>query len=276
MESKPSFAFRDRMIQYKGLEKRRLSVLTAYDYPLARLLDEAGIDMILVGDSLGMVVLGLADTTQVTLADMVHHTRAAARGVRSATVIADLPFGTYTTAHAALLAARKLLEAGAFAVKLEGGKDLAPVIETLVQEGIPVVGHLGMLPQRIHEEGGRYRVKGKTQDEAEALLADALAIQQAGAAAVVLELVVPEVAGMISKALDIPSIGIGSGTQCDGEILVTHDLVGLFPWFRPGFVKPRVEVAQQITEAVRGWIESVHKAPAISPDVTKLPTTDKE
>lgn len=233
---------------------RRITALTAYDYPTARLLDETGIDVILVGDSVGMVVLGYEDTTEVTLAEMLHHTRAAARGVKRALLVADLPIHTYNDPAAAVATAQRLVEAGAHAVKLEGGVSHVPQIEAIVAEGIAVMGHIGMLPQSVREEGG-YKVKGRTQAEAEALVRDGLAVEKAGAFAVVLEIVNPETARRITNALKIPTIGIGSGDHCDGQILVTHDLIGLFPWFTPKFVSPEARVAEEIRKAVQVFIE---------------------
>jgi len=238
------------------LDQRKLVALTAYDYPTARLVDESGVDLILVGDSLGMVVLGLPDTTTVTLADMLHHTRAAARGVRQATLVADLPKDAYANAGQALASARLLIEAGAAAVKLEGGRDQAPTIAALVAEGIPVLAHIGMLPQQIREEGG-YKIKGRTPQQADALLEDAQAVEQAGAFAVVMELVTPPLAREISEKLTIPTIGIGSGEGCDGQIRVLHDVIGLYPWFRPKFVEAKADVAGVIQQAVRSYADDV-------------------
>ncbi|MDE1169839.1 MAG: 3-methyl-2-oxobutanoate hydroxymethyltransferase [Verrucomicrobium sp.] len=226
----------------------KIAALTAYDYPTARLLDEAGIPFILVGDSLGMVVLGYEDTTSVTLADMIHHTRPVARAVKEAFVVADLPYRTYGDAAQALAAARALVDAGADAVKLEGGRDFLPQVKAIVGAGIPLVGHLGMLPQSVREEGG-YRVKGKNGEEAARIEADAAALEEAGASAVVLELVVPAVAEAVSRRLSIPTIGIGAGQACDGQILVVHDLMGLFPWFRPKFAQPEAELGAALREA---------------------------
>ena len=231
----------------------RVTALTAYDYPTARLLDESGIDIILVGDSLGMVVLGYEDTTQVTLAEMVHHTRAVARGVKQALLVSDLPIHTYDDAAQAVSSARALMEAGAQAVKLEGGASHVRQLEAIIAAGIPVMGHIGMLPQSVREEGG-YKVKGRTQAEAEALLRDAEAVEKAGVFAVVLEIVSPEAARQITGALEIPTIGIGSGSHCDGQILVTHDLIGLFPWFTPKFVSPEARVAEEIRKAAQIFI----------------------
>jgi 3-methyl-2-oxobutanoate hydroxymethyltransferase len=243
------------MQDFRETKKRgeKITALTAYDYPTARLLDESGIDIILVGDSLGMVVLGYEDTTEVTLSEMVHHTRAAARGVKRALLVGDLPIHSYDDAAQAVSSARALIEAGAQAVKLEGGASHVAQIEAIIADGIPVMGHIGMLPQSVREEGG-YKVKGRTQGEAEALLADAAAVEKAGAFAVVLEIVAPDAARRITTALEIPTIGIGSGSHCDGQILVTHDLIGLFPWFTPKFVSPEAHVADDIRRAAQAFI----------------------
>lgn len=230
---------------------RKIAALTAYDYPTARLLDEAGIDVLLVGDSLGMVVLGMADTTEVTLDDMIHHTKPVARATKRALVVADLPFGTYTNPEAAVESARRLIEAGAAAVKLEGA--LIDEISAITHAGIPVIAHLGMLPQHVREEGG-YKIKGRSGPEKINLMEEALSVEKAGANAIVLELIVPELARSISEAISIPTIGIGSGIECDGQILVTHDLIGLFPWFTPKFATTRVHVGHEITKAVREFI----------------------
>jgi len=243
------------MKDFRELKKRgeKITALTAYDYPTARLLDESGIEMILVGDSLGMVVLGYEDTTQVTLDDMVHYTRAAARGVKRALLIGDLPIHTYETSAQAVCSARALVEAGALAVKLEGGASHVAQIEAIIAEGIPVMGHIGMLPQSVREEGG-YKVKGRTPAEAEALLHDGTALEKAGVFAVVLEIVASETARRITEMLAVPTIGIGSGSYCDGQILVTHDLIGLFPWFTPKFVSPEARVADDIRRATQAFI----------------------
>ena len=232
----------------------RISSLTAYDYPTARLLDEAGIDIILVGDSVGMVVLGYEDTTEVTLNEMLHHTRAVARAVKRALLVADLPIHTYATPEDAVATARKLTTAGAQAVKLEGGVSHQTQIEAVVRAGIPVMGHIGMLPQSVRLEGG-YKMKGKTAAEAEVLLQDARAVEAAGAFSLVLEIVAAETARQITETLRIPTIGIGSGESCDGQVLVTHDLIGLFPWFTPKFVKPEADVAGEIRKAALAFIE---------------------
>lgn len=226
--------------------------LTAYDYPMARLLDEAGVSLILVGDSLGMVVLGYPDTTSVTMAEMEHHTRAAARARPKALLGADLPYGSYGTAAEAVANARRLVQAGAEAVKAEGGRAIADQVRAIVADGIPFIGHLGMLPQHVREEGG-YKIKGRRAEEHEGLLADARFLAEAGACAIVLELVTPPVAREITAAIPIPTIGIGSGPDCDGQILVTNDLVGTFPWFTPRFVQPRVDAFAQMRKAIEAW-----------------------
>ena len=243
---------------------RKVAALTAYDYPTARLVDEAGTDLILVGDSLGMVVLGYPDTTLVTLDDMVRHTGAVARGVKKAPVITDLPIGTYDTPDNALATARSVVAVGAHGVKLEGGEAVLPQIRALTAARIPVLAHLGMLPQHIREEGG-YKIKGRTAAEADTLRRDARAVQEAGAFAVVLEIIIPELAAEISADLDIPTIGIGSGDGCDGNIYVLHDLVGLYPWFRPKFVTPRADLASSLSNAVREYVAHVHSGTGMTP-----------
>jgi 3-methyl-2-oxobutanoate hydroxymethyltransferase len=236
--------------------RAKIPSLTAYDYPLAKLLDEAGIPLLLVGDSLGMVVLGHPDTTLVTMADMEHHVSAVARAKPRALVVADLPYRSYQTPEMALQNARRLVAAGAEAIKAEGGRAMHGQVRAIVGAGIPFLGHLGMLPQNVREEGG-YRIKGRKDEEKQALLEDARALVEAGAFAVVLELVTPPVAAEITKSIEIPTIGIGSGPDCDGQILVTPDLIGTFPWFTPRFVKPRLNAAEQMREAVRSWKESL-------------------
>ncbi len=236
-----------------------LSALTAYDYPTARLLDEAKVDLLLVGDSLGMVVLGYPDTTHVTLDQMLHHVGAVARGAKEALIIGDLPIHSYDTAVEALANARLLIEAGAQAVKLEGGIRQAGKVRAIVEAGIPVVGHLGMLPQRVKEEGG-YKKKGKTEAEVEMILEGALALQEAGVFAIVLESVIPSAATLLTEELAVPTIGIGCGDTrktCDGEIAVITDVIGSYPWFVPPFATPRADVASEITKAVKGYLNAL-------------------
>lgn len=235
---------------------QKIAVLTAYDYPTARLLDEAGIDLILVGDSLGMVVHGLPDTTGVTMDMMVMHTAAVCRAVKRAPVIADLPFASYRTPEEALANARRLMDCGAAAVKLEGGEAHLPEVKAIIEAGIPFVGHIGMLPQSVKEEGG-YKKKGKTADQITALLADAKALDDAGACAMVLESIVPEVATQITAAVKATTIGIGAGSATDGQVLVTPDLLGSYPWFRPPFAKARADVASETLRAVREYVSEV-------------------
>jgi len=234
----------------------RIAALTAYDYPTAKILDESGIDLILVGDSLGMTVLGYPDTTHVTLEDMVYHTRAVARGISTTLLATDLPFRSYGSADQAVASARRLVAAGANAVKLEGGQRCFQQIRAITDDGIPFIGHIGMLPQHVLEEGG-YRIKGRTAQEREFLRQEALAVQEGGAFALVLELVESSVAAEITHLVSIPTIGIGSGTHCDGQILVFHDLVGYFPWLRPKHVKPEADVSAVVRDAVRAFIQRV-------------------
>lgn len=236
--------------------RARIPALTAYDFPMARLLDEAGIPLILVGDSLGMVVLGYPDTTSVTMEEIEHHLRAVARAKPRALIVADLPYRSYDDPDSALRNAQRLVRAGADAVKAEGGRKILPQVQAITGAGIGFCGHLGMLPQSVVEEGG-YRVKGKVESERDALLADAQALAEAGAFAIVLELVTPPVARELTGAVPIPTIGIGSGTDCDGQILVTSDLLGLFPWFTPRFVKPRLNAAEQMRAVIQEWKETV-------------------
>jgi len=230
----------------------KIAALTAYDFPMTRLLDEAGIPLLLVGDSLGMVVLGYPDTTEVTLEHMEHHVRAAARAKPRALLGADLPFRSYETPEQAAASARRLTGAGAEFVKAEGGQSILEQVRAIIAAGIPFCGHLGMLPQSVREEGG-YHVKGKQESEHQALLADAEALANAGAFAIVLELVTPPVARELTRRISIPTLGIGSGPDCDGQILVTHDLIGTFPWFTPRFVKPALNAAEQMRAAVKQW-----------------------
>jgi 3-methyl-2-oxobutanoate hydroxymethyltransferase len=248
--------------QLRQMKERgeKIAVLTAYDYPTARLLDESGIDVILVGDSLGMVVLGYPDTTLVTMEEMLHHTRAVARGVQRAALLADLPIASYDTPELAVKNARLLVEAGAHAVKLEGGASHVAQIRALTAAGIPVMAHIGMQPQRVRIEGG-YRVKGKTPEEADRLLADARAVEGAGAFGLLLELVKSDVAARITASIAIPTIGIGAGPECDGQVLVIHDLIGLFPWFTPKFARPQAHVAEEIRGAIANYVAGVKTPP---------------
>ena len=238
------------ILQRKGREP--IAALTAYDFPMAKLLDDAGVPLLLVGDSLGMVVLGYPDTTLVTLDEMEHHVRAVARARPRGLVAADLPFETYETPAQAVESAKRLVAAGAEAVKAEGGRAILPQLEAIHAVGIPFLGHLGMLPQHVLEEGG-YRIKGREEAQREALLADARALGQAGAFGIVLELVTPTVAAEITRLVDIPTIGIGSGKNCDGQILVTTDLLGTSPDFIPKHAQPDELLRDRMIGIIRGW-----------------------
>ncbi|HEV7923881.1 MAG TPA: 3-methyl-2-oxobutanoate hydroxymethyltransferase [Verrucomicrobiae bacterium] len=247
----------DKVTRIRGMKGReRIAALTAYDFPMAKVLDATGVPLLLVGDSLGMVVLGYPDTTCVTMADMEHHVRAAARAKPQALLAADLPYGSCATTAKAVENARRLIAAGAEAVKAEGGRIILAQIEAILAAGIPFLGHLGMLPQNAVVEGG-YHIKGKKEDERLALIADALALEQAGAFGLVLELVAAPVAREITAKISIPTIGIGSGPDCDGEILVTTDLLGTSPGFVPKHVKKNWHLAEQMRAAVVEWKESV-------------------
>lgn len=235
---------------------QKIAALTAYDFPMARLLDEVGVPLILVGDSLGMVVLGYPDTTLVTMEEMEYHARAAARAKPQALLAADLPYHSYQIVEDAVNNAQRLIAAGVEAVKAEGGRSIQKQVKAIVTAGIPFIGHLGMLPQSVKEEGG-YHVKGRIEAEREALLQDAQSLVEAGAFAIVLELVTPPVAKELTEKIPIPTIGIGSGADCDGQILVTSDLLGTFPWFTPKFVKPKLNAAEQMRAVIEGWKKSI-------------------
>lgn len=241
----------------RGMKGRqRLATLTAYDYPMARLLDEAGIPLLLVGDSLGMVVLGYPDTTHVTVAEIEHHVKAVARANPRALIIGDMPYRSYETPTQAVATAKCLVAAGADVVKAEGGREILPQVKAIIEAGIPFVGHLGMLPQHILEEG-KYSIKGKDEAGRAKLLDDAAAMAEVGAFAVVLELVTPPVAKELTEKFPFLTIGIGSGTDCDGQVLVTPDLVGMFPWFTPRFVKQKRQCGVEIRSAVEEWKKEV-------------------
>ncbi len=236
----------------------KISMLTAYDYSTAKLMDEAGINSILVGDSLGNVVLGYEDTISVTMEDMIHHTRAVSRGAKNALVIADMPFMSYQTSvyDAVVNAGRLMKEGRANAVKLEGGTEVAPQIKAIVDAGIPVCAHIGLTPQSINRLGGN-KVQGKSEAAAKKLLADALAIQEAGAFSVVIEAVPKKLAELITNKLDIPTIGIGAGNGCDGQVLVYQDMLGMFSDFTPKFVKKYASLGEIMTAAFRQYDEEV-------------------
>ncbi|MEY8391329.1 3-methyl-2-oxobutanoate hydroxymethyltransferase [Lachnospiraceae bacterium 45-W7] len=236
----------------------KITMLTAYDYSMAKLIDEAGINMILVGDSLGMVMLGYEDTLSVTMEDMIHHTRAVARGVKDTMVVADMPFMSYQTSvyDAVLNAGRLMKEGRANAVKLEGGKEFAEHIRAITAASIPVVAHLGLTPQSLNAFGG-FKVQGKTEEAARKLLEDARAIEAAGAAVVVLECVPARLAKLVTEQLHIPTIGIGAGAECDGQVLVYQDMLAMFGNFKPKFVKQFADIGNLMKEAFRKYIEEV-------------------
>lgn len=236
----------------------KITMLTAYDATMARLLDAAGIDVLLVGDSLGMVVLGYEDTIPVTMEDILHHTRAVVRGARRALIVADLPFLSYQVSESEAVrnAGRLLQDGGAAAVKLEGGAVVAPTLRRIVQTGIPVMGHIGLTPQSVRALGG-YRYTGRTAEDAERLLGDARALQDAGAFSLVLECVADEAAQRITSELEIPTIGIGAGPHCDGQVLVSYDMSGLFDGFTPRFVKRYADVASEVSRAAREYADDV-------------------
>ncbi|MBR5577407.1 MAG: 3-methyl-2-oxobutanoate hydroxymethyltransferase [Lachnospiraceae bacterium] len=236
----------------------KLTMLTAYDYSTAKLIDEAGVNSILVGDSLGNVILGYENTISVTMEDMIHHGAAVARAAKNALVVVDMPFMSYQTSvyDAVVNAGRLMKEAKAGAVKLEGGKEVCPQIQAIVQAGIPVVAHLGLTPQSIHAFGG-FKVQGKTEEAAKKLLDDAMAVQKAGAFCVVLECVPAKLAEIVTKGLEIPTIGIGAGNVCDGQVLVYQDMLGMFSDFTPKFVKKFANVGEIMKEAFTAYCKEV-------------------
>lgn len=236
----------------------KISMLTAYDYTTARLLDEAGVNTILVGDSLGNVILGYEDTISVTVEDMIHHSAAVARGAKNALVVTDLPFMSYQTSvyDAVVNAGRLMKEGRAGAVKLEGGKEVCPQIKAIVSAGIPVVAHLGLTPQSINTFGG-FKVQGKTEAAAKKLIEDAKAVEEAGAFLLVLECVPAKLAKLVTESIDIPTIGIGAGAGCDGQVLVIYDMLGMFSDFKPKFVKHFANAGDMIREAVKTYIAEI-------------------
>ncbi|HPC49551.1 MAG TPA: 3-methyl-2-oxobutanoate hydroxymethyltransferase, partial [Kiritimatiellia bacterium] len=236
----------------------RLACVTAYDYASARLADAAGLPLLLVGDSLGMTVLGYESTLPVTLEQMLHHTAAVARAARNAMVVADMPFLSYQVCEAEAIrnAGRFLQEAGADAVKLEGGAFRAGLVSALTQNGIPVLGHIGLTPQSVNQLGG-YKVQGKSREAGERLIADARALAEAGAFAIVLECTPPDIAATITAAVPVPIIGVGAGPVCDGQMLVMHDLLGLSEGRPPRFVKAYAALAETMTQAFRTYAEEV-------------------
>lgn len=238
----------------------KISMLTAYDYTTAKLLDEAGVDSILVGDSLGMVMLGYENTLQVTMADMLHHTKAVARGTKNALVIADMPFLSYHVSVEKTIenAGRLIQEANAQAVKLEGGAEIIDRVEALVKAQIPVVGHLGLTPQSVNMLGG-FKVQGKSHQQAKKIIEDARRLQEAGAFAIVLECIPEGLSKLISSELEIPTIGIGAGRYCDGQVLVIQDMLGQYNNFTPKFVKKYADLGPQIKKAVEDYKDEIQK-----------------
>lgn len=237
----------------------KLTMLTAYDYSTAKLVDEAGVNSILVGDSLGMVMLGYEDTLSVTMEDMIHHTAAVARGTKNALVVGDMPFLSYNTGirDAVINAGRLMSEGRANCVKLEGGKEVCDVIRAITDAKIPVCAHIGLTPQAVNSLGG-FKVQGKSLESAKALIEDALAVQEAGAFAVVLECVPAALAEKISSMLDIPTIGIGAGPGCDGQVLVYQDMLGVYKDFTPKFVRKFANVGEVMTQGIKAYIDAVN------------------
>ncbi len=239
-------------------KNERLTMLTAYDYSTAKLIDASGIDSVLVGDSLGMVMLGYEDTLSVTMEDMIHHTKAVARGVKDAFIVSDLPFMSYQTSvyDAVVNAGRLIKEGRAQAVKLEGGLEVCPQIKAIVEASIPVMAHLGLTPQSVNAFGG-FKVQGKDEEAARSLIEQAKAVEAAGAFAVVLECIPAKLAELITKSISIPTIGIGAGNGCDGQVLVYQDMLGLYSDFTPKFVKRYAEIGPQMENAIEDYISEV-------------------
>ncbi len=239
-----------RLMEMKRLGKK-ITMLTAYDCLLAQILDEAGIDILLVGDSVGNVVLGYENTIPVTMEDIIHHTKAVSKGVKKAFVVSDMPFMSYFSAEEALKNSGRLIRAGSEAVKLEGGLAFEDKIRTLTEAGIPVMGHIGLMPQHIHQMGG-YKIQGNNPEEAKRVMEDAKAVERAGAFSIILECMPSELAKNITNELEIPTIGIGAGPHCDGQVLVTHDLLGFYD-FVPRFVKRYTNLREIILEASKKY-----------------------
>lgn len=244
----------------KKAEKRKITMLTAYDYPFARIVDEAGIDGIIVGDSVAMVTQGLENTLPVTMDEMVYHTKIVARAVNNAIVIGDMPFMSYQASieDAVRNAGRFLKEAGASAVKIEGGAEVAGHIRAMTKSDIPVMAHIGLTPQSIHRMGG-YKIQGRTKEAAERLREEAHIAEDAGAFSLILEAIPAELAAQITEELTIPTIGIGAGPSCDGQVLVLHDVIGLFERFLPKFAKRYVNVKDEVLRAIKNYKEEVEK-----------------
>lgn len=245
-------------LRQKKQKGEKSTMLTAYDYSQAKTVDEAGIDMILVGDSLGMVVLGYKDTLSVTLEEMIHHGKAVVRGSQSSMVVMDMPFMSYQVNRDEALknAGRLIQETGAQAVKLEGGTEIIEAVKGIVDAGIPVMGHLGLTPQSVGQLGG-YKVQGKDKEAAKKMVKDVKALEEAGAFAVVLECVPWQLAGFIASTVSIPVIGIGAGKECDGQVLVFHDVMGLFDEFRPKFVKQYLNLRENMIEGIKDYVKEV-------------------
>ncbi|MCC8110661.1 MAG: 3-methyl-2-oxobutanoate hydroxymethyltransferase [Ruminococcus sp.] len=245
-------------IREKKTQGERISMLTCYDYTTAKLMDEVNLDMILVGDSLGNVILGYEDTVSVTMEEMIHHAAAVARGTKNALLVVDMPFLSYQTSvsDAVKNAGRLMKEGRAKAVKLEGGEEVCPQIEAITKASIPVMGHLGMTPQSVNTLGG-FKVQGKTLTAAKKLLADAKAVEDAGAFAVVLECVPERLATLITKQISIPTIGIGAGADCDGQVLVYQDMLGMFKDYQPKFVQRFAQVGEAMQTAFQEYIQAV-------------------
>jgi len=250
-------------------ENDKITMLTAYDYTTAKLVDEAGIDTILVGDSLGMVMLGYENTLEVTMDDMIHHTKAVARGTKRAMIIGDMPFLSYHISVEETIrnAGRFIKEAGAHAVKLEGGEEVIDKVKALVAAKIPVIGHLGLTPQSVNAMGG-FKVQGKSGEQAKKMIDDALLLQEAGAFALVLECIPAQLAKLISEKLEIPTIGIGAGNDCDGQVLVIQDMLGTYTEMKPKFVKQYGELGDLTGQAVKKYIEEVKSAAFPAPEHT--------
>ncbi|MBI4826564.1 MAG: 3-methyl-2-oxobutanoate hydroxymethyltransferase [Nitrospirae bacterium] len=255
----PSITIRD--IINKKSSGSKITMLTAYDFPFARILDEAGIDMILVGDSLGMVVQGLDNTLPVTMDEMIYHTKMVSRASKHSMVIGDMPFMSYQASveDAVRNAGRFLKEAGATAVKIEGGAEVADRIKAMTRSDIPVMAHIGLTPQSIHRMGG-YKVQGKTEEAAAKLIEEAVIAEDAGAFSLLLEAIPMELAKKITERLSIPTIGIGAGAYCDGQVLVLHDVIGLFERFTPKFVKRYANIKNDVLTAVKGFKTDVENS----------------
>lgn len=266
-----------QQLQKMKAEREKISMITAYDYPSARFVDKVGIEIILVGDSLAMTVMGLDSTVPVTMEEMIHHTKAVVRGVENAMVIGDLPFGSYNQSkeQAIANATRLMKEGGCDAVKLEGGVEMAEITKAIVDAGIPVMGHIGLTPQTISKLGG-FKVQGKGVQEAEKLLKSALALQEAGIFSIVLECVPEEVGRLITEKLSIPTIGIGGGRYCDGQVLVFHDTLGLFEKFLPKFVKRYRNLGEEIVKALEEYKQEVKEEKFPGPEHVFGGVTEEE